>query len=153
MDWKMNVLFSSVQAISHVQLLWPHGLQHARFPYPPPMPNSCLNSCPSSQWCHPTISSAVIPFCSFLQSFPASGYFQMSQFFASDGQSIGVSASMSILLSVSPSNEHSGLKKIILNAVSSKCSRALPSVQRVTQWFPLRGRFYSLCLSLVEISR
>ena len=76
--------------------LWPHGLQHARLPCPSPAPRACSNSCPSSQWCHPT-SSSVIPFSSCLQSFPASGSFPVSQFFASGGQSIGVSASGSVL--------------------------------------------------------
>ena len=61
-------------------------------------PRVCINSCPSSQWCHPTISSSIIPFSSCLQSFPASGYFPVSQFFTSSGQSIGVSASASVLL-------------------------------------------------------
>ena len=75
--------------------LWPHGLQHARPPYPP-IPRVYSNSCPLSQWCHPTISSAV-PFSSWLQSSPASGSFLMSQFFTSGGQSIGVSASASVL--------------------------------------------------------
>ena len=77
--------------------LWPHGLQHARLPYPSPAPGACSNSCPSSWWCHPTISSSVIPFSSCLQSFPSSGSFPMSQFFTSGGQSIGVSASASVL--------------------------------------------------------
>ena len=77
--------------------LQPHGLQHARLPCPSPNPRACSNSCPSSRWCHPTISSSVIPFSSHLQSFPASGSFPMSQFFASGGQSIGVSASASVL--------------------------------------------------------
>ena len=72
--------------------LRPHGLQHTRPPCPSPTPEVYSNSCPSSWWCHPTISSSVIPFSSHFQSFPASGSFQMSQFFASDGQSIGVSA-------------------------------------------------------------
>ena len=67
-----------------------HGLQHARLPCPSPTPGACSNSCPSSRWCHPTISSSVISFSSRLQSFPASGSFQMSQFFASGGQSIGI---------------------------------------------------------------
>ena len=74
-----------------------HGLQHARLPCPSPTPRACSNSCPLSWWCHPTISSSVVPFSSGLQSFPASGSFQMSQLFASGGQSIGVSASTSIL--------------------------------------------------------
>ena len=77
--------------------LQPHGLQHARLPCPSPTPGAYSNSCPLSWWCHPTISFSVIPFSSCLQSFPASGAFQMSQFFASGGQSIGVSASASVL--------------------------------------------------------
>ena len=77
--------------------LQPHGLRHARLPCPAPTPGVYLNSCPSSQWCHPTISSSVVPFSSCLQSCPASGSFPMSQFFASGGQSIGVSASASVL--------------------------------------------------------
>ena len=76
---------------------WPHGLQHTRPPCPSPTPGACSNSCPSSWWCHPTTSSSVIPFSSRLQSFPASGSFQMSQFVALCGQSIGVSASASVL--------------------------------------------------------
>ena len=77
--------------------LWPHGLQHARLPCPSPTPRAYSNSCPLSQWCHPTISSSVIPFSSHLQSFPASGSFPMSQFFSSSGQIIGVSALASVL--------------------------------------------------------
>ena len=76
--------------------LWPHGLQHTRLPCPSPTPRSRSNSCPSSRWCHPPISSSVLPFSFCLQSFPASGSFPMSQFFASGGQSIGVSASASV---------------------------------------------------------
>ena len=70
---------------------------HARLPCPSPTPRVCSSSCPSSRWCHPTISSSVVPFSSRLRSFPASGYFPMSRFFASGGQSIGVSASASVL--------------------------------------------------------
>ena len=77
--------------------LWPHGLQHTRLPCPSPTPGACSNSCPLSQWCHPTILSSVIPFSSCLQSFPAPGSFPMSHFFTSGGQTIGVSASASIL--------------------------------------------------------
>ena len=77
--------------------LWPHGLQHTRFPCSSPTPGVYSNSCPLSRWCHPTISYSVIPFFSRLQSFPASGSFQMSQLFASGGRSIGVSASASVL--------------------------------------------------------
>ena len=91
--------FSSVQ-FSHSVMsnsLWPHGLQHNRLPCPSPTPGTCSNSCPLSWWCYPTISSSVIPFSSCLQSFPASESFPVSQFFASGGQSIGVSASASVL--------------------------------------------------------
>ena len=76
--------------------LQPHGLQHARPPCPSLTFRASSNSCHSSQWCHPTISSSVIPFSSHLQSFPASRSFPMSQFFISGGQSIGASASTSI---------------------------------------------------------
>ena len=74
--------------------LWPHGLQHARLPCPSLSSGACSNSCPSSWWCHPTISSSVILFSSCLQSFPASGSFPMSQFFPTAGQRIGASVSV-----------------------------------------------------------
>ena len=74
-----------------------HGLQQSRLPCPSPTPRAYSNSCPSNQWCHPIISSSVIPFSSCLQSFPASGSFLMSQFFISGGLNIGVSASASVL--------------------------------------------------------
>ena len=77
--------------------LRPHGLQHTRLPCPSPAPRVYSNSCPSSRGCHPTISSSVVLFSSHLQSFPASGSFPMSQLFASGGQSIGASASASVL--------------------------------------------------------
>ena len=77
--------------------LWPHGLQHTRPPCPSPTPGVYPNSCPLSRWCHPTISSSVISFSSCPQSFPASGSFQISELFASGGQSIRVSASTSVL--------------------------------------------------------
>ena len=96
--WWATVQFSSVQ-FSHSFMsdsLRSHGLQHSRSPCPSPTPRIYSNSCPLSWWCHPTISLSVIP-CSHLQSFPASGSFQMSQFFSSHGQSIGVSASASVL--------------------------------------------------------
>ena len=91
--------FSSVQFTHSVMSdsLQPCGLQHARLPCPSPTPGACSNSCPLSQWCHPTISSSVVPFSSCLQSFPASGSFQMNHFFASGGQSIRVSSSASVL--------------------------------------------------------
>ena len=77
--------------------LEPHGLQQARLPCPSLTPRTCSNSCPSSWWCHPTISSSVVPFPFHLQSFSASGSFPMNQFFTSGGQSIGASASASVL--------------------------------------------------------
>ena len=76
--------------------LWPHGLHHARLPCPSPSPEVCSSPCPLSQWCHPTISSSVIPF-SCLQSFPASGFFLTSQLFTSGGLRIGTWASVSVL--------------------------------------------------------
>ena len=91
--------FSSIQ-LSHSVIsdsLQPHGLQHTRPPCPSPTLRVYPNSCPLSQWCHPTTSSSDVLFSSHLQSFPASGSFPVSRFFASGGQSIGVSASASVL--------------------------------------------------------
>ena len=93
------ILIPSVQ-FSHSVVsnsLWPHGLQHTRPPCPSPTPGACSNSCPFSRWCHPTISSSVVPFSFCFQSFPASGSFPMSQFFASGGQSIGASTSVLLM--------------------------------------------------------
>ena len=81
----------------------PHGLQHNRLPSPSPTPGVYSNSCPSGWWCHPAISSSVVPSSSCLQSFPESGSFPMSQFFASGGKSNSFS------FTISPSNEYSGL--------------------------------------------
>ena len=92
-------MFSSVQ-FSHSVVsdsLWPHESQHAGPPCPSPTPRDYSNSCPSSQWCHPAISSSVIPFSSCPQSLPASGSFPVSQLFTWGGQRIGVSASASVL--------------------------------------------------------
>ena len=96
---KPNQQTSSVQFSCSVMSdsWWPHGRQHARLLYPSPTPGACSKSCPLSQWCHPTISSSVVPFFSFLQSFPASGSSPVSQFFTSGGQSTGASASASVL--------------------------------------------------------
>ena len=97
--------FSSVQ-FSHSVVsnsLWHYGLRHARPPCPSPTPRACPNSCPLSQWCHPIISSSAVPISPHLQSFLASGSFQMSQFFTSGGQSIGVFS-----FTISHSNEYSG---------------------------------------------
>ena len=90
--------------------LWPHGPRHARPPHPSPTPRLYPNSHPSSWWCHPTISSSVVPFSSCPQSFPESGSFPMSQLFASGGQSIGVSGMNS--------NEYSGLISLRTNWIS-----------------------------------
>ena len=105
--WLLLFLFSSVQFSCSVvsDCLWPHGLQHARPPCPSPTPGAYSNSCPSNRWCLPTVSSSIVPFSSRLQSFPESGSFpisqflmpRISQFLASGGQSIGVSASTSVL--------------------------------------------------------
>ena len=92
---KLSIQFSSVT--QSCLTLWSHGLQHAGPPCPSPTPRVHPNSSPLSRWCHPTISSSVVPFSSCPQSCPASGSFEMSQLFASDGQSIGVSASTSFL--------------------------------------------------------
>ena len=93
--------------------LQPHGLQHARLPCPSPTPKACSNSCPLSQWCHPTISSSVVPFSSCLQYFPASGFFLVSQFFTSGDQIIGVSASASVFQMNIQDRFHLGLTGLI----------------------------------------
>ena len=92
-------VLSSVQFSRSVvsDSLQPHGLQHTRLPCPSPTPGACLNLYPLSRWCHPTISSSVIPFFSCLQSFPVSESFLMSQFFPSAGQSVGALVSVSVL--------------------------------------------------------
>ena len=94
---------SLIQSLSHVQLFETHGLKHGRLPCPSLTPGACSNSCLSSWLCHPTISSFVIPFSSHLQSFPASGSFQMSQLH------IRWPKDWSFSFSISPSNEYSGL--------------------------------------------
>ena len=96
---KLELPFSSVQFSCSVvsDSLQPHGLQHTRPPCLSPTPRDCSNSCPSSQWCHPPISSSTAPISSCPQSFPASGSLPMNQFFTSGGQSTGVSASASVL--------------------------------------------------------
>ena len=104
--WKFPRLILGLSTVCSVQFsrsvvsnsLRPHGLQHARPPCPSPTPGVHSNPCPLCWWCHPTISSSVVPFCSCPQSFPASGSFPMSQLFTSGGQSIGVSVSTSVLL-------------------------------------------------------
>ena len=92
-DHSINIQFSRSVVSNSLRL---HGLQHARPPCPSPTPGVCSDSCPLSWRCYPTISSSIVPFSSHPQSFPASGYFPMSQLFASGGQNIGVSASASV---------------------------------------------------------
>ena len=96
--WQESSKCASVQFSRSIlsDSLWPRGLQLTRPPCPSPVRRSCSNSCPSSWWCHPTISSSVVPF-SYLQPFPFSGSFPMSQFFTSGGQSIGASTTASVL--------------------------------------------------------
>ena len=109
-EWSFEVTYFMLLSISPFQVCsvqsshsvvsdsWqPHGLQNARPPCPSPTHGVYPNSCPLSQWCHPTISTSIVPFSSRLQSFPASGSFQMSQFFSAGGQSIGISASTTVL--------------------------------------------------------
>ena len=93
--WKMRLIFFQFSSVAQSCLtLCDHGLQHIRLSCPSPTPGLCSNSCPLSWWCHPTILSSVVPFSSCLQSFPAWTSFQVSQLFASDGQSIGASSSV-----------------------------------------------------------
>ena len=117
--------------------LRPHELQHARLPCPLPYPRVCSNSCPLSQWCHPTISSSVTPFSSCLQSFPALGSFPMSQLFASGGQSIGSSASAPVL----PMNIH-GLFSLGMTGLISLKSKSLSNTT------VQKHQFFSAQLSL-----
>ena len=91
---KCCLLFSCSVMSNSMRL---HGLQHTRLPFPSPSPRACSNSRPLSQWCHPTISSSIVPFSSCLQTFPASGSFPMSRLFTSGGHSLEVSASTSVL--------------------------------------------------------
>ena len=130
-NWWSDVVQFSRSVMSNS--LWPQGLQHARPPCPSPTPRACSNTCPPSGWCHPTISTSVIPFSSCLQSFPASGSSPMTQFFTWGGQSIGASASASVLpkniqgcfplrLTSLISSQSKGLLKSLLQHHSSKAS-------------------------------
>ena len=132
--------------------LWPNEPQHARPPCPSPPPRSCSNSCPSSQWCHPnSVIPSVVPFSSHLQSFPASGSFPISQFFISGSQSIGVSASASVLpmniLCWFPlgwtdwiSTQSKGLSKIFSNTT-------------VTDYRTTILRFSEIIKNMIEVNR
>ena len=106
----VSVKFSHSVISNSLQL---NELQHTRLPCPSPTPGACSNSCPSSQWCHPTILCSVIPFSSCLQSFPASGPFPMSQLFESGGQSTGVSISAWVFLMNTQDWFPSGLTDLI----------------------------------------
>ena len=131
----------TVQSLSCVQLLRPHGLQHTRFPCPSPAPRAYSSSCPLSRWCHPTISFSVIPFSSRLQSFPALGSFSVNQSFSSGGQSIGVSASASVL----PMNTQHWFPSGLVGSISLPCK----GLSRVfTNTAVQKHQFFSAQLSL-----
>ena len=139
-DLNQKFQFSSVQPLSCVWLFVTPWITHARPPCSLPTPEVYSNPCPLSQWCHPTISPSVVPFSSCPQSFPASGSFPMSQFFKSGGQSIGVSASTSVLpmnnQDWSPCNPRDSqessptpqFKSINSSALSFLCSPTLTSI-------------------------
>ena len=116
--------------------LQPHGLQHAKSPCPSPTPKACSNSCPLSQWCHPTILLSIIPFSSCLQSFPESGSFPIIRLATSGGQSIGASASTSVLPMNIQDWFHLGLTGLI-SLKSKGLSRVFSSTSiRKHQFFP-----------------
>ena len=142
----MSYMFDSVQFSCSVVSgsLRSHGLQHSKLPCPSPAPRVCSNSCPSSWWCYPTISSSVIHFSSCLQSFSTSGSLLMSQFFASGGQSIGISA----LALVFPMNIQDWFPLGLTGLISLQ-SKGLPRVFSNTtvqkhQFFALIIRGYPL---------
>ena len=146
--------------------LQPHRLQHTRLPCPSLSPGACSNSCPLSQWCHPTISPSVVPFSSCLQSFPASGSFQISQFFSSGGQRTGASASAPVLpiniqgwfplgltslislLSKGLSRRHEAKwnkpvteGQLLHDSICMRLSKIVKFTERAEWWFPgARGR-------------
>ena len=157
--WTIGPLFSSVQfSLSVVSdSLRPHGPQNARPPCPSPTPGACSNSCPLSQWCHPTISSSVGPFSSRLQSFPASGCFPMSQLFTSGGQSVGISASASAL----PVNQESfslfssqGDNLTLPTCVNKRCTHSFQRLAIPREMFHKTEDPFTLfppCLSLSSV--
>ena len=123
------LLQTLVQLLSHIWVLWPHGLQHARLPCPSLPPRACSDSCLSNRWCHPAIPFSVVPVSSCLQSFPASGSFPGSWLFASCGQSIGTSVPVLLLniLGWSPSEwtgwtslQSKGLSRVFSNTTVQK---------------------------------
>ena len=131
--------------------LRPYGLQHARFPCPSPAPGACSNSCPLNQWCHPTFLSSVVPFSSFLQSFPASGSFPVSWLFTSNGQSIGASASVSVL----PMNIQGWFPLGLTGFISLQSQGLSRSFSNTTVWKASVLRhspFFMVQLSLISLS-
>ena len=137
--WSLWPVTSSVQSLSQVQLFVTHRLKHTRLPCPSPTTRACSNSCPLSQWCHPTISSSVVPFSSCLQSFLASGSFPMSQFFTSGGQSIGVSVSASVLpMNIQDLFPLGFTGWISLQSKDSQASSSAPQFESISSsWFSL----------------
>ena len=125
--------------------LWSHGLQYARLLWPSPYPEACSNSCPLSQWYHPTISSSVVPFSSCLQSFPASRSFLMSQVFASGVQSIGVSVSASVL----PRNIQGWWLTGLISLLSKGLSRVFSSTIVQKHQFLAFNLLYGPTLTLI----
>ena len=144
MSWANTMVLNSVQFSHSVvsDFLCPHGLQHERPPCPSPAPRVHPNPCQLSHWCHPTISSSVVPFSCCPQYFPASGSVQISQLFASGSQSIDVS------FNISPSNEHPGLISFRMDWLDSLQSKVLSRVFSNTtvqkhQFFNAQPSLYS----------
>ena len=132
--------------------LWPHRLQHARLPCPSPSPRVCPNSCPLSRWCHPIISSFVIPFSPCLHSFPASGSFPVSWLFTSGSQSIGASATASVL----PMNIQGWFPLRLTSLISfqyKRLWRVFSSATIQKQFFGIQPSLWSnsyICTRLIE---
>ena len=152
----ISLLQFSCSAMSDT--LWPHGLQHTRLPCPSSTPRACSNSSPSSCWCHPTISSSVVPFSFCLQSFPPSESFPMSKLFASGGQSIGVSASASVLTMNIPdwfplgltgliSLQSKGLSRVFSNNTVQKTSKEFKEFKRIHRSILRLSVFFTVQLS------
>ena len=137
----MLLFFSSIQSLSCVRHFATPWTQHARLPCPSPTPGACSNMS-ISQWCHPTISSAVIPFSSHLQCFPASGSFPMSQFFASGGKSIGASAS------ILPMNIQDWFSLELTGLISLQSK----GLSRVFSTMVQKHQFFALNLPYVQLS-
>ena len=140
----MKAFLAAVQFTCSVvsDSLWPHGLQHTKLPCPSPIPEACSSSGSACWWHRPNFSSSVIPFSSCLQSFPASGSFQMSQFFTSGGQSVGVSASASDL----PMNIQDQFPLGLTSLISKRFSRVF------TTTTVQKNEFSGAQLSLVQLS-